>query len=227
MEYPATFPSPKQCCSRENTSPISSKESVRVHLLLLLCKLLLHVGAVLGGGRAHSQERGLAHVGHSSCWHGPQGHATLQQTQTQLQATSFPEKKKELLELYPPVEKGKALCWWNVVVGVLEEQPSVDGTLPLHKDSNSSQLGEMVKTLQIQPAPRTGRHSRPTLLGVFGSCSKGFHNASVFPPKNHRCWKTWSRRFPDIPREPTISDNSQEEPRLNKLDQKHLLRKIF
>lgn len=110
MEYPATFPSPKQCCSRENTSPPSSEESVRVHLLLLLCKLLLHVGAVLGGGRAHSQERGLAHVGHSSCWHGPQGHATLQQTQTQLQVTSFPEKKKELLELYPPVEKGKALC---------------------------------------------------------------------------------------------------------------------
>lgn len=139
----------------------------------------------------------------------------------------FPRKKKELLELYPPVEKGKALCWWNLVVGVLEEQPSVDGTLPLHKDSHSSQLGEMVKTLQIQPAPRAGRHSHPTLLGVFGSCSKGFHNAFVFPPKNHRCWKTWSRHFPDIPREPTISDNSQEEPRLNKLDQKHLLRKIF
>lgn len=109
MEYPATFPSPKQCCSRESTSPPSSEESVRVHLLLLLCKLLLHVGAVLGGGRAHSQERGLAHVGHSSCWHGPQGHATLQQTQTQLQVTSFPEKKRIIRALSPRRKRQSAV----------------------------------------------------------------------------------------------------------------------
>lgn len=69
-----------RCCCRETTSPPSRRipqEAVKGHLLLLLCELLLHVGAVLGGSWAHSQERGLSHVWHSSCWHRPQGHAPL------------------------------------------------------------------------------------------------------------------------------------------------------
>lgn len=73
--------SPNQCCSRESTPPPdrrTAQEPGRCHLLLLLCKLLLHVGAVLRAGGAHAQEGGLSHVGHSSCWHRPQGHATLQ-----------------------------------------------------------------------------------------------------------------------------------------------------